>query len=141
MDRVIVASKLESLRRCVERVEARRAESAEALRADVDRQDIVSLNLTRAVQLCVDIASHVLSERDRRAPDSMGEAFDLLADEGIIDADLARRMRAAVGFRNVAVHAYQAIDWDIVQRITQHGLDDFRAYAVALGRLLDQLDA
>jgi hypothetical protein len=38
--------KLESLRRCVKRVEDRHAASAEALAADPDVQDIVTLNLT-----------------------------------------------------------------------------------------------
>lgn len=57
MDPVILAEKLEALRRCTERIEARRADTPEALRADVDRQGILSLNLTRAVQHCVDTAS------------------------------------------------------------------------------------
>lgn len=137
MDHVIVAAKLEALRRCIDRVQTRRAATADDLRDDVDRQDIVSLNLTRAVQLCVDIASHVLSRRDQPPPSSMGEAFDLLAEEGIISRALSGRMRSAVGFRNVAVHAYQSIDWDIVHAISYDGLDDFRAFAAALGRTLD----
>ena len=56
MDRLILADKLESLRRYVARVEARRAASVDELLRDPDRQDIVSLNLTRAVRLRVDIA-------------------------------------------------------------------------------------
>ena len=108
MDPVILAEKLEALRWCVRRIEERRAASANALREDLDRQDILSVNLTRAVQLCVDMAAHVLSDTSQPAPQTMGEAFDLLCAEGIIDAGLRDRMRAAVGFRNVAVHSYQA---------------------------------
>lgn len=59
MDKLILAEKLEALRRCVQRVEARRPDSVQALQADVDRQDILALNLTRAVQLCVDAAGIV----------------------------------------------------------------------------------
>lgn len=50
MDRLILIEKLESLRRCVRRVEMRRSETVEALQGDPDRQDILALNLTRAVQ-------------------------------------------------------------------------------------------
>lgn len=57
MDRLILAEKLEALRRCVRRVEARRTKTVEALQGDPDRQDILALNLTRAVQLCVDMAA------------------------------------------------------------------------------------
>jgi len=47
MDSVVVAEKLESLRRCIQRIEERRTPTADALRSDTDRQDILSVNLTR----------------------------------------------------------------------------------------------
>ena len=84
MDPLILAEKLESLRRCVARIEERRADSAAAL-----------------------------------------------------DAELASRMRSAVGFRNVAIHSYRRIDWDIVHAITHQDLDDFRRFAAAIDRLVD----
>ncbi|MES1944117.1 hypothetical protein PC39_08379 [Salinisphaera sp. PC39] len=37
-----------------------------------------------------------------------------------------------MGFRNVAVHNYQKIDWDIVHAITWQHLDDFRRFAQAV---------
>ncbi|MCP5328538.1 MAG: DUF86 domain-containing protein [Steroidobacteraceae bacterium] len=138
MDGLIVAEKIEALRRCVRRIEDRRATTAAELRQDVDRQDILSLNLTRAVQLCVDIAAHVLSGTERQAPQTMGEAFALLAEDGRISAELARRLRAAVGFRNIAVHAYSAIDWDIVHAISYAGMDDFRQFASAMATAVEE---
>jgi uncharacterized protein YutE (UPF0331/DUF86 family) len=136
MDRLVVAEKLESLRRCMQRIEERRAGTAEALRADPDRQDILSLNITRAVQLCVDLAAHVLGDSEQPAPQTMGETFELLAAAGVITAALSKRMRGAVGFRNIAVHSYQAIDWEIVHAITHQGLDDFRQFAAAIAARL-----
>ena len=132
MDRVVLDTKLESLRRCVARIEARRPPSAELLARDADAQDIVALNLTRAVQLCVDIAAHIASGSASAAPRTMGEAFDRLADTGCIDGALAARMKAAVGFRNIAVHNYQDIDWQIVHRIIHERLGDFRDFARAV---------
>lgn len=137
MDSLILSEKLEALRRCIERIESRRTDTAEALRRDADRQDILSLNLTRAVQLCVDMAVHVLSDTEQPAPQTMGEAFDLLAAEGAIPASIADRMRSAVGFRNIAVHNYQAVDWDIVHAIAHEGLEDFRHFARHMANLLD----
>ena len=138
MDAVIVAAKLESLRRCVRRIEARRAATAEALAEDFDRQDILVLNLTRAVLLCVDVGANILASTERQAPGTMGETFVLLAEEGVIEPVLARRLRAAVGFRNIAVHSYRSIDWWIVHELTTTGLEDLRAYAAAIGRVLDE---
>lgn len=102
----------------------------------VDAQDILSLNLTRAVQLCVDAAGIAIADSNQPAPQTMGQAFDALAAMGVIDAGLARRMRGAVGFRDIAVHNYQSVDWAIVFAISHDGLDDFRAFAAAMAALL-----
>lgn len=136
MDRLILSEKLEALQRCVRRVEARRTETVAALQSDPDVQDILALNLTRAVQLCVDAAGIVIADSDEPAPQTMGQAFEMLARMGAIDDRLARRMKGAVGFRNIAVHNYQAVDWNIVFEITHRGLDDFRAFAAAMGAFL-----
>lgn len=132
MDRRVIDEKLESLRRCIDRIESRCPETAALLAADADLQDIVALNLTRAVQICVDIASVVLSTSQLPPPDTMGAAFDALERLGTIDGELTSRMKAAVGFRNIAVHSYRRIDWEIVHRICHTRLEDFRRFARAV---------
>ncbi|MFC6669085.1 DUF86 domain-containing protein [Marinobacterium aestuariivivens] len=80
MDQALINQKLESLRRCIRRLETRCPASAEDLAGDLDAQDIVSLNLTRAVQLSVDIALHWIAEHpDIKAPATMGESFEVMA--------------------------------------------------------------
>lgn len=129
MDETVVAEKLESLRRCIRRIEAKRPATVAELETDADLQDILSLNLTRAVQIAVDIATHLLSDSDLPAPETMGQAFRQLATDGAMPSDLAESMVAAVGFRNVAVHSYRSIDWNIVHAICHERLEDFGAFA------------
>ncbi|MBD3391041.1 MAG: DUF86 domain-containing protein [Chitinivibrionales bacterium] len=43
-------------------------------------------------------------------------------------------MRNAVVFRNIAVHAYRRIDWQIVWKIITEHLGDFRAFAEEICR-------
>lgn len=110
------------------------------MQGDPDRQDILALNLTRPVQLCVDAAGIVIADSDEPVPQTMGHAFDALARMGVIGNGLARRIKSAVGFRNVAIHNYQAVDWNIVFAITREGLEDFRAFAKAIGVLIEDAD-
>ncbi|MHB1282836.1 MAG: type VII toxin-antitoxin system HepT family RNase toxin [Metallibacterium scheffleri] len=105
MDRALIEQKVESLRQCTQRIHDKCPPLAEDLARDIDAQDIIALNLTRAVQLCVDIASHWIAASGLPAPQTMGEAFARLADAGVLDAGLAQRLRGAVGFRNVACTA------------------------------------
>lgn len=129
MDRLIVERKLDSLNRCLARIVSRRPATVEVLEADIDLQDVLVLNLSRAVQICVDFAAHLLSDLRVPPPDSMGAAFDRLAQAGILEAELSLRMRKVVGFRNIAVHAYDPIDWAIVFAIATERLQDFDAFA------------
>jgi uncharacterized protein YutE (UPF0331/DUF86 family) len=111
MDREVVEQKLESLRRCLQRIETKCPADAEILINDFDLQDIVSLNLSRAVQLSVDIGAHLISGMDVLPPDTMGQTFDILAQAGVLTIPLATSLKKAVGFRNIAVHNYDAINW------------------------------
>ena len=128
MDDVIVR-KLDTVGRCLNRVRENTPPSQEVLLEDYTRQDVIVLNLERAVQACVDVGLHIFSGRNEPVPDSMGDVFLRLARLGIIDETTAQALKGAVGFRNVAVHAYQEIDYAIVYSICTKHLDDFRAFA------------
>jgi uncharacterized protein YutE (UPF0331/DUF86 family) len=138
MDNALIEQKIDALRHAVERVRLRCPATAQALRDDADAQDIVSLNLTRAVQLAVDVAAHVISRSGLPAPHTMGQSFERLEELGCIDAALCLRMRRAVGFRNIAVHSYETIDWDIVHSLCTQRLSDFSEFAQAVVRWLAQ---
>ena len=129
MDQVILAQKLESLRRCIRRVEEKTPADVDQLIQDQDIQDILVLNLTRSVQLCVDIGSHVISETEESAPTTMGDVFSTLEKLKVITPTVCGSMKKAVGFRNVAVHNYDVINWEIVFAICQTFLVDFRQFA------------
>lgn len=136
MDKQLVSSKLESLRLALARVRQRTPASAAALAADLDAQDIVSLNLQRAVQLCVDIAYHISAAADAAEPETMAGAFATLFDAGLIDAALTESLRRAVGFRNIAVHQYERMDWQIVFDVATKRIVDLEAFARAVAARL-----
>jgi uncharacterized protein YutE (UPF0331/DUF86 family) len=129
MNKDVVSAKIESLRRCIQRVRDKTPASSAALVDDCDLQDIICLNLERAVQICVDLAAHIISDTNLPAPASMGESFEKLRSNGLLPDELAARMKKAVGFRNIAVHAYQEINWEVVYFIISTRLSDFVEFA------------
>ena len=80
---------------------------------------------------------HLIAETDARPPSTMAENFEALKNLQLINPALSERMTKAVGFRNIAVHSYQAIDWNIVFQICRHHLDDFRQFAQAVAKRLN----
>ena len=137
MDWTLIEQKLESLRRSIQRVKEKCPQNAAALAADYDAQDILSLNLTRAVQMCVDIGTHLVARSEFPPPATMGKTFDILREAGIITANLADHLKKAVGFCNLAVHNYDSINWAIVFAIATEHLQDFEEFAKAVARLND----
>jgi uncharacterized protein YutE (UPF0331/DUF86 family) len=136
MDRDIIMRKLDSLARCINRIEEKRPDSLETLIDNVDIQDILSINLERAVQVSVDIGAHIIADLSAPPPKTMGEVFSILSTEQIIPDEVGVALRKAVGFRNLSVHAYDQVDWERVFDIVHHRLDHFREYAAAISHHL-----
>lgn len=132
MDREVVDQKLESLRRCLRRIESKCPVDALVLAVDLDLQDIVALNLSRAVQISVDIGAHLIAGMNVPPPGTMGQTFDLLAQEGVLSSELANGLKKSVGFRNVAVHNYDSINWSIVHNIVKNHLGEFSEFSKAI---------
>ena len=129
MDERIILQKLESLDRCIERLKSKKPSDIETFRTDHDLQDIIVLNLERAVQMCVDVASYIIAELEVRAPMTMSESFDQLHSAGVISKETTERMQKSVSFRNIAVLEYQTIDWDVVYATLNFHIKDFCKYA------------
>lgn len=132
MDDPVILEKLDSLQRCVARIRQKTPASASILIADPDIQDIVALNLERAIQTCVDVAARILAQANVPPPDAMAAGFDELCRLGVLPEALADRMKKAVGFRNIAVHAYRQIDWNVVYILITTRLADFSEFASAI---------
>ncbi|MBI4951830.1 MAG: DUF86 domain-containing protein [Myxococcales bacterium] len=112
--------------------ELRRLARPEHIESDVRERRFVEHTLQIAIQACQDVASHLVSDERLGEPDSNQELFDLLARAGLVDPDLATRMRRAVGFRNILVHGYASVDARVVRDVLEHRLDDLLAFVASV---------
>lgn len=128
VERDVVLAKVATIDRALHRIADVRGERGAALRP-IDVQDITALNLTRAAQAAIDLASQVVATEGFGLPPDLAGAFALLEQHGVISAERAARMRKMVGFRNVAVHQYDGLDPAIMEAICTRHLDDLRGFA------------
>lgn len=63
---------------------------------------------------CIVLAELVIKHQGLRIPQSYAEAFDILGDNHILDADFAFRFASIAGFRNFLAHDYERIDQEII---------------------------
>ena len=95
---------------------------------DIDRQESVLFNIQMAVQNCIDIAAHIISEEGFGVPGSTTEMFYLLEKNGYLKHDLTETMVKAVGFRNLIVHEYAKLELEQVYEIARSDINDLNEY-------------
>jgi len=123
----VILNKTTTIERCLKRIHEVYEDNPENL-TDFTKQDSIILNIQRACEASIDLAMHIVSERKLGVPKSNREAFKLLQDADLIDEQLATTLMNMVGFRNIAVHNYQALQLDILQAIIEKHVDDFKQY-------------
>ncbi len=130
-DRDVVLAKVATISKCLDRIRDVTDLDPEKLE-DINRQDIFVLNLQRAVQACIDLASHAVAAEALGLPEKVRDNFSILKEKGVVDPELASKMEKMTGFRNIAVHNYQALDLDILKSILSNNLKDLEDFSSAL---------
>lgn len=125
----VLLGKAEIIERCSSRIREEYGQTPSNLFEDLTRQDSILLNLQRSCEAAIGGAMHVVRRERLGVPQESREAFERLIDAGMLDRGLGEPMISMVGFRNVAVHNYRALDLEIVQSIVEDGLEDFAQFA------------
>ena len=123
----VILNKTTTIERCVKRIYEVYEGNPSNL-TDFTKQDSMILNIQRACEASIDIAMHIVSERKLGVPKASREAFKLLQEANIIDEHLAKSLMNMVGFRNIAVHDYQALQLNILEAIIEKHISDFSRF-------------
>lgn len=106
---------------------------AEELLADVKSRDLATFYLFLAVQECIDLAAHWISDAGWDVPGDAGATFGLLAEHGAMDQSLAAILRGAVGLRNRIAHGYASVDHARVLEEYRGGVEALRRFLSLVG--------
>jgi uncharacterized protein YutE (UPF0331/DUF86 family) len=124
----VIINKAATIERCVARTREEYAKDPATFAADHTRQDAAILNIQRACEAALDMGQHLIRRERLGVPQSARDVFGLLADGGWIDSALPDVLKRMVGFRNIAVRDYQALQLPVMVAIIEKHLDDFLAF-------------
>lgn len=137
MTREVLIRKLDRLRTFLADLDAHRGRDAASLEEDPYEAERL---LELVVQVSVDILNHELTERGV-VPESYRDSFLRAGDEELLPEDLAESLSYSAGLRNVLVHAYEDIDYELVALAITRALDDLgRFFEVYRSRLAEGRD-
>lgn len=130
----ILFAKADAVKKHLKRLEPLAQMPANTFLEDIDAQDIALFNIQLAIQNCIDIAAHVISDEGLGVPGSTNEMFYCLEENGYIDRQLTEKMVRAVGFRNLVVHEYGKLDLQRAHQIVQSDVQDLNEFLRAVFR-------
>ncbi|MFJ8236323.1 DUF86 domain-containing protein [Ureibacillus sp. NPDC094379] len=90
---------------------------------DFTKQDSIILNIQRAYEESIDLAMHIVSERQLGVPKASRDTFTF------------KLLQEAGGFLNIAAHYYQALNLDILEAILTKHIDDFKEFTKVMLKL------
>ena len=136
--KAVIGRKVDIIEGHLRRIKSLPAHSSEEFKSNTMVQDVLLFNLTQAVQNCIDIVTHIVSDEGWGIPGTQSEMFELLKDKGVISGELVEKLIAMVGFRNRVIHEYERLNMDIVYDIWQNRIKDIERFCLAVVERLGQ---
>jgi uncharacterized protein YutE (UPF0331/DUF86 family) len=134
VDKALLAARIASVRDAVSRIRSVLPADGNAFLADRTVREVVILNLFVALQDVLSLATHWLADEGSVVPQSYRDVFLAMGDRRFLSAELAGRLAAASGLRNLVAHQYAVIDWLRIHEIASLHLDDLLSFCEELAR-------
>ena len=128
VDKLLIGRKLAEMETYLSRIKGFSKVSVAEYKRNWKTQRIVERTLQIMIELCIDVANHLVSDKGMRLPTGYADTFKVLMEEKIIGKNLFKTMEKMAKFRNIIVHQYEKIDPAIVVSILHKNLDDFERY-------------
>jgi uncharacterized protein YutE (UPF0331/DUF86 family) len=136
VDKTLILRKLAELEECLGQIREYANITVDRYSNDWKAQRIVERTLQMMIEICVDIAGHIISDKGYRIPATYADAFRVLHENGVLNKNLFETMEKMAKFRNIIVHHYDKVDTEIVLGILRKDLKDFSAYKDAIITIL-----
>ena len=136
VDKTLILRKLAELEEYLGQIKEYASITVNRYSKDWKSQRVVERTLQMMIEICADIAGHIISDKGYRVPATYADTFRVLYENGILNKDLFETMEQMATFRNIIVHHYDKIDTEIVIGILQKDLKDFSAYKDAIINIL-----
>lgn len=109
-----IERRLDELSERLARLEPLRDRPRQDFEQDPYLRDIVERNLEISAQSCIDICHRIIALDNARKPANYYEAILIMGELGVLPIDFSKHLAPIAGFRNILVHEYVSVDWDLV---------------------------
>ncbi|KKQ42938.1 MAG: hypothetical protein US60_C0010G0027 [Microgenomates group bacterium GW2011_GWC1_37_8] len=112
--------------------------SEESLVKDRDIQHLLSHRMHIAVEVCIDIATHIASALELPGRNSAVDVILLLGKKGILTKEFSEKFQQAPKLRNLLIHGYDNIDYRMLYKDYKNDLADLKEFARQIKEYLEK---
>lgn len=127
INNVLVKSMIDNLKANITYMENKDV-TMEQILEDEDIQAILDRKMQLSIESCIDIAAHIVAGLNLQRKERAGDAFLTLGKKGVIAKELSEKLAHAVGFRNILVHEYLEIDYQLAYADLDQKLLDLKQF-------------
>lgn len=138
VDQDVLASRLSALEGYRAKLESFKRYGREEFLDDEDVYQLAARYLQLACECVLDLTQHVIAQMGYRQPQDYKDAIEVLREEGVLEPDIAERLKGWMGFRNVLVHMYLETDHQRSFEAIQKELGDLQVFAARMARYLEE---
>ncbi len=95
-------------------------------------------NIQLAVEFLIDLSNYILSESVGEVPDTYKEIVAKTGELCDLEKELIKEVRGIIGLRNIIVHLYADIDYDVILSELGNIIDEILAYVSKLFECIDK---
>lgn len=123
-----VENKISTVEKNLEILKRYEDTTKEDIENNIDLRGALERYLFLTVQATIDLAGAFVSYRGFRKPSTFGESFQILKEKDILDESLADELVKMTGFRNILVHDYEDLDYEVVLNVLKNKTDQIREF-------------
>lgn len=124
----VIRQRLNKISYSLKKIERYKDLSLDEFLEDDIAQDVVEYNLFIAINMMVDIATHIVIDNNLGNPETLGDAFNILNKEKYLSDEETKTYKNMVGLRNILSHEYLKIDKKIIYNVLQNNLSDIKKF-------------
>jgi uncharacterized protein YutE (UPF0331/DUF86 family) len=124
------------LRKSVQRLSALSQLSEREFVSDPDKIGSAKYHLIVAIEVCIDICTHLISRNGYRVPENYADTFAVMSEVGALDSAFSEELMKMAKFRNRLVHLYWQVDNKQVYEILVNRRSDFKRFLDCMASFL-----
>ena len=139
INKEMIQTELDRIRYFLKKIDHMQMSKADYLRNE-DLQHLLAFRIQQAIEKCIDVATHIVANEAYETIENARTAFEVLGKHQVLSPDLAQRIGKAVGMRNIIVHEYDEINYDLLFETYTHHKSDIEAFVGEAIRYLEKVN-